>query len=59
MTILENLDRYIQSAINHFWSTRMSQTQKQQASGRSDAGSRGAVTGGKQMLVFERNYPVA
>jgi hypothetical protein len=54
MTILKNLDPYIQNAINHFWYTRMSQIQKQQASGRSDAGTRGAVTGGKQMLVFEQ-----
>jgi hypothetical protein len=53
MTILENLDRHIQNAIDHFWSTRMSQIQKQQTSGRNDVGTRGAVTGGKQMSAFE------
>ena len=54
MTTLKNLDQHINNAINHFWSTRMNQIQKQQASGRSDAGTRGAVTGGRQMLVFEQ-----
>ena len=39
-------------AVRHFWETRQGQAQKQQDSGRADQGSRGAVTGGKQMDGF-------
>lgn len=42
------------SAIRHFWTTRDGQARKQQVAGRSDQGSRGAVTGGKQMDGFIR-----
>lgn len=42
----------LEKAVRHFWSTREDQAQKQQATGRSDQGSRGAVTGGKQMHGF-------
>lgn len=40
------------SAIRHFWTTRDGQAKKQQDAGRFDQGSRGAVTGGKQMDGF-------
>ena len=39
-------------AVKHFWSTRSGQAKRQQDAGRSDQGSRGAVTGGKQMDGF-------
>jgi hypothetical protein len=42
----------ITKAIRHFWETRSGQAKKQQNAGRSDQGSRGAVTGGKQMDGF-------
>jgi len=49
-------DRHLKSAITnavrHFWETRSGQAKKQQDAGRSDQGSRGAVTGGKQMDGF-------
>lgn len=54
MTVLNNLDRLLQDAVNYFWSTRTRQTEKQKASGKNDSGSRSAVTGGKQMLAFEQ-----
>ena len=42
----------ITKAVKHFWETRTGQARKQQIAGRSDQGSRGAVTGGKQMDGF-------
>jgi hypothetical protein len=42
----------VTNAVRHFWETRSGQTKKQQDAGRSDQGSRGAVTGGKQMDGF-------
>lgn len=42
----------ITNAVKQFWDTRSGQARKQQDSGRSDQGSRGAVTGGKQMDGF-------
>jgi hypothetical protein len=42
----------ITKAVKHFWETRSGQAKKQQDAGRSDQGSRGAVTGGKQMDGF-------
>jgi hypothetical protein len=39
-------------AVRHFWNTRSAQANKQQATGVSDQGARGAVTGGKQMDGF-------
>lgn len=53
MSILDDLDRHIQRAIANFWLTRDAQTSKQRSSGQIDTGSRGAVTGGKQMGGFE------
>ena len=40
-------------AIQHFWTARRNQQQKQIEGGRIDAGSRGAVTGGTQMGALE------
>lgn len=49
-------DRRIESgitkAVRHFWATRSGQAKKQQDAGHADQGSRGAVTGGKQMDGF-------
>lgn len=42
----------IADAVRQFWTSRADQTQKQRDGGRSDQGSRGAVTGGKQMDGF-------
>lgn len=42
----------ITKAVRHFWDTRSGQAKKQQDAGRSDQGSRTAVTGGKQMDGF-------
>jgi len=42
----------ITKAVRHFWETRSGQAKKQQDAGRSDQGSRTAVTGGKQMDGF-------
>lgn len=44
----------IAKAVRHFWRTRSGQAKKQQAAGQSDQGTRGAVTGGKQMDGFVR-----
>lgn len=41
-------DRFLQ-AVQAFWDVRTAQMRKQQETGRVDAGSRGAVTGGAQM----------
>lgn len=45
----------LRDAVRHFWQTRAKQHQKQGSeSGRKDAGSRGAVTGGKHADGFVR-----
>lgn len=41
-----------ENAVRHFWLTRDNQKLKQQERGNADQGSRGAVTGGKQMDGF-------
>jgi hypothetical protein len=47
------LQKRLEMAIAHFWSTRESQSEKQGAkTGSRDAGSRTAVTGGRQMDGF-------
>jgi len=46
------IEKRVQSAIAHFWHVRSKQATKQQASGKADKGSRGAVTGGAQMDGF-------
>jgi hypothetical protein len=42
----------LKQAVRQFWETRQGQANKQRESGRFDQGSRGAVTGGKQMNGF-------
>lgn len=49
-----NIDKRIREAVQIFWGTRKQQELKQKKAGKSDAGSRSAVTGGKQMTGFER-----
>ncbi|HEY0321183.1 MAG TPA: PaeR7I family type II restriction endonuclease [Pyrinomonadaceae bacterium] len=50
---LDELERRFHEAVQKFWLTREEQQQRQQAAGRVDAGTRGAVTGGKQMSALE------
>ena len=53
MALTSKLEASLRQAIKHFWSTRETQAQKQgAASGSRDAGSRTAVTGGRQMDGF-------
>lgn len=47
-----NLAKRLNEAVGVFWRTRALQAQRQKDSGRSDRGSRGAVTGGAQMDGF-------
>jgi hypothetical protein len=50
-----DVDALMQNAIKHFWRTRAKQHKGQGAkSGRKDAGTRGAVTGGKHADEFVR-----
>ncbi len=51
--MLEDLDERFRQAVQAFWDARERQQQKQMASGRIDAGTRGAVTGGTQMGALE------
>jgi hypothetical protein len=51
--MLTNLDERFQYAVQHFWDARERQQQKQVDSGKIDAGTRGAVTGGTQMEALE------
>jgi len=50
---METLNDRFQVAVQHFWTARAAQKQKQEESGRIDAGTRGAVTGGSQMGALE------
>jgi hypothetical protein len=43
----ENLDSELAQAVKHYWLSREKQAGKQQQTGRSDQGARGAVTGGR------------
>lgn len=53
MSLSPDLEKRLQAAIKHFWSTRETQAQKQGvSSGSKDAGARSAVTGGAQMNGF-------
>jgi hypothetical protein len=47
-----HIETGIAKAVRHFWDTRSGQAKKKQDAGRTDQGSRGAVTGGKQMDGF-------
>jgi hypothetical protein len=49
---LVGLEKELQSAVRFFWRTRGFQSKKQLATGTADQGTRGAVTGGKQMDGF-------
>ncbi len=50
--VLHLLPEMTSKAVAHYWSTRGSQTTRQQGSGASDQGQRCAVTGGAQMDGF-------
>ncbi|MCL5996615.1 MAG: PaeR7I family type II restriction endonuclease [Chloroflexi bacterium] len=52
--LLNGLDDRLQNAVQTFWSVREAQRNAQIARGRLDAGMRGAVTGGAQMIGLER-----
>jgi hypothetical protein len=53
MSLNPEIEKRLQNAIKHFWSTRERQAQKQGGvSGSKDAGARSAVTGGAQMNGF-------
>jgi len=49
---LQGLDKRVAGAVRFFWKTRSGQSERQQQSGISDRGSRGAVTGGAQLDGF-------
>jgi hypothetical protein len=51
--VLADLEERFQQAVQAFWDARERQQQKQIASGKIDAGTRGAVTGGAQMGALE------
>jgi len=50
--ISEKYARLIHSAVAHYWKMRTAQIDKQRLKGKSDQGTRGAVTGGAQMDGF-------
>lgn len=55
MSHMDTLDERVRAAVRHFWVTRASQANAQgQRTGIRDYGSRGAVTGGKQIDGFTR-----
>lgn len=49
---LEDLETRFHKAVQYFWNMRESQQEKQGTSGKTDAGARGAVTGGAQMAAL-------
>ena len=51
MTSLE-IGSHVQKAVAHYWQTRAAQRAKQEQGGKTDQGSRSAVTGGAQMDGF-------
>lgn len=48
-----DVDIRFQQAIQSYWKARAGNREKQEASGKKDAGSRGEVTGGTQMAALE------
>ena len=42
----------LQRAVEHYWTVRLGQAKRQRRRGRRDAGTRGEVTGGKQLDAF-------
>lgn len=51
--MLAGLDKRFRAAVQSFWDARAKQQQKQVETGKIDAGTRGAVTGGTQMGALE------
>lgn len=47
-----SIAKQVKRAVQEFWKTRDSQSNRQRGAGRTDQGARGAVTGGKQMDGF-------
>lgn len=54
MSKINKLNEHVSQAIAHYWQTRQIQFQKQTKSGKTDQGTRSAVTGGAQMDGFIR-----
>jgi hypothetical protein len=53
MNLQPQIEKRLRAAVRHFWKTRSTQAKRQGSiSGRKDAGSRAAVTGGAQMDGF-------
>ncbi len=50
--IIDNLVQHVSGAVIHYWSTRITQRERQKKRGVNDAGLRSAVTGGAQMDGF-------
>jgi hypothetical protein len=48
-----NIEARFRDAVQHYWTARRKQQQKQIKGGKIDAGTRGAVTGGTQMGALE------
>ena len=54
---MDHLERRVQAAVRHFWQTREKQAKAQgRKTGKKDYGSRGAVTGGKQVDWLYPSY---
>ncbi len=51
-TINLELGPSIQKAVSYYWKTRAAQKRRQKSDGKTDQGSRSAVTGGAQMDGF-------
>lgn len=50
--LFQNIDMLTSHAVSHYWATRKTQQDKQNATGHTDQGARSAVTGGAQMDGF-------
>jgi Restriction endonuclease XhoI len=48
-----NIEKRLQQAVQSYWSARKKNREKQLVAGKTDAGSRGEVTGGAQMAALE------
>jgi hypothetical protein len=53
LTTKIDVDRRLQAAVQSYWQARAKNKEKQAASGKTDAGARGEVTGGGQMGALE------
>lgn len=49
-----DIEKRLQEAVQSFWTGREAQAEKQKESGKVDAGTRGAVTGGQHMGALEK-----